>query len=55
MGDGSWKSGGFVFCSESFTKDENLLLCKVLLDEYGIRATIQKRGEEGCYRIYLNK
>jgi hypothetical protein len=26
-----------------------------LQDKYGIRATIQKRGKEGCYRIYLNK
>ena len=56
MGDGCWMSGAFLFCSESFTKDENLLLCKILGSKYGIKATIQKCGKiEGRYRIYLNK
>lgn len=54
MGDGCWKNGAFIFCSESFTKEENLLLCKYLYDLYGIEAHIQKRGVKG-YRIFVNK
>jgi len=45
-----------VFCSESFTKEENLLLCNILKNKYGLNARLEKRGKiKDVYRIILDK
>ena len=56
MGDGyGAANGSFVFCSESFSKEENELLCDLFFSLYGIKASLQKRGNVGNYRICISK
>jgi len=36
MDDGSKAGSGFIFCTDSFTREEVLLLCHVLNDKFGL-------------------
>lgn len=48
MGDGSgMRDGGFKISSHSFTRDQNQMLCDILLQKYGIHANVL--NEKGKY------
>lgn len=54
MGDGSgMKNGAFKISSHSFTKEDNLLLCDILLDLYGIKTSVLT--EKNNHYIYIWK
>jgi hypothetical protein len=54
MGDGSgMRDGGFKLSSHSFTKEENELLCTVLMDKYGIQATVHR--DRTYFNVYVWK
>ena len=43
MGDGYFADGSVKICTDNFTKQEVLILTKVLGDKFGIKATVNKR------------
>ena len=46
MGDGYFEDGSVKLCTDNFTKEEVLILTKVLGDKFGIKATVNKRSNE---------
>lgn len=44
MGDGYFADGSVKICTDNFTKQEVLILTKVLGDKFGIKATVNKRS-----------
>lgn len=44
MGDGYFADGSVKICTDNFTKEEVLILTKILGDKFGIKATINKRS-----------
>jgi hypothetical protein len=44
MGDGYFASGSVKICTDNFTKQEVLILTKVLGDKFDIKATVNKRS-----------
>ena len=55
MGDGSgMHHGSFKLCSHSFSKEENLVLCKLLFDLYGIKTSVL-RDKNNTFYIYVWK
>ena len=56
MADGSGMvDGGFKLSSHSFTKEDNQLLCDLLLKLHGLKATIQNDGSKGLHYIRVWK
>ena len=58
MGDGYFTSGTLKICTDNFTKDEVLILIKVLHVKYDIKATINQRtNPDGAikWRIRISK
>jgi len=54
MGDGSgMRDGGFKISTHGFTLKDNLLLFSVLMENYGIKATIHK--DRGYNHLYILK
>ena len=58
--DGGKVSSGLKLSTNCLTRDENLFLCKILFEKYGITATIQKAGAINKdftkqYHIYIAK
>lgn len=54
MGDGSgMRDGGFKLSSHSFTMEQNQLLCSVLMDKYGIKATVHR--DRRYFHVYVWK
>jgi len=54
--DGSKQKDNFVLCTESFNKDDNLLLIQTLKDNFGLNCTLQKTNsteDKIKYRIYI--
>lgn len=50
MGDGSgMQDGGFKICSHSFTKEQNQLLCDILMEKYGIYANVLTEKKKFYY------
>jgi hypothetical protein len=47
MGDGYFTGGSVKICTDNFTKDEVLRLIEVLHVKYGIKASINKRTNQG--------
>jgi len=56
MGDGMYRKdrGGVVICTDSFTLQDTELLVNVLVNKYGLSASIQTH-RENVYRIYIHK
>ena len=56
MGDGMYRKdrGGVVICTDSFTLQGTELLVNVLVNKYGLSASIQIH-RENVYRIYIHK
>jgi LAGLIDADG DNA endonuclease family len=52
MDNGYKKESGFILCTENFTKDENLVLIKVLKKCFNLNCTLYKK-EKIKYRIYI--
>jgi hypothetical protein len=58
MGDGFFYKGIIMLCTESFTKEEKELLINALHENFGIKATLNKRiSSTGIksYRIRISK
>lgn len=55
MGDGQSYSYGLQLCTDSFTKEEVERLISVLVNRYGLYASLRKMAKEGQYRIYINR
>ena len=56
MGDGFYRKdrGGVLICTDSYSLADVQLLRTVLIEKFGLVASIQKRRED-VYRIYINK
>ncbi len=56
MGDGYYRKdrGGVMICTDSFTLNDVELLVSVLINKFGLSATVTKR-KENVYRIYIHK
>ena len=58
-GSTSWridrKTVRLTLCSESFTKDEQLILCEKIRNEFGLLATIRKTNSGTGYRIHISE
>lgn len=68
MDDGSKVSGGIKLSTNNFTKEEVLFLCEILINKFGLKATIQSAGvkpnplfsleenvKKNQYIIYISK
>ena len=57
MGDGYFTDNNVKICTDNFTKEEVLILIKVLNDKFGIKATINKRSNSNgsVWRIRISK
>jgi hypothetical protein len=56
MGDGSgMRDGGFKISSHSFTRNQNQLLCDILLHKYGINANVLNEGSKYTYIRVLKR
>ena len=58
MGDGYFEDGSVKLCTDNFTKEEVLILTKVLGDKFGIKATVNKRSNENgnvVWRIRVSR
>jgi len=58
MGDGFLYQGIVMLCTESFTKEEQELLINALHENFGIKATLNKRINSSgvqSYRIRISK
>lgn len=58
MGDGFLYQGIVMLCTESFTKEEQELLINALHENFGIKATLNKRISSSgvqSYRIRISK
>jgi len=54
MDDGNRAQSGFYLNTQSFTKDENLFLIKILKDKFDLNCTIHKQKQKDfIYRIYI--
>jgi hypothetical protein len=52
MGDGSgMRCGGFKISSHSFTREQNQLLCDILLEKYGIEANVLNQKQFTYIRV----
>jgi hypothetical protein len=52
MDDGSKAGSGFIFCTDSFTREEVLLLCHVLNDKFGLACAavpLPLAATKGCH------
>lgn len=58
MGDGYFANGSVKICTDNFTKQEVLILTKVLGDKFAIKATINKRSNANgnvVWRISISR
>jgi hypothetical protein len=58
MGDGFFYQGTIMLCTKSFSKEEQELLINALQENFGIKATLNKRiSSTGIqsYRIRISK
>lgn len=58
MGDGYFDGNTLKLCTDNFTKEEVLILIKILDEKFGIKATINKRSNPNnsvVWRIRINK
>jgi len=58
MGDGYFTDGSVKICTDNFTKEEVLILIKILGDKFGINATINKRkntDSKVMWRVRISK
>lgn len=58
MGDGYFTDGSVKICTDNFTKEEVLILIKILGDKFGINATINKRkntNSKVMWRVRISK
>jgi len=58
MGDGYFADGSVKICTDNFTKEEVLILIRVLADKFGIKATINKRSNANgnvVWRISISR
>ena len=53
MCDGSFFQGGIMLCTECFSYEEQLRLCKVIKNKLNIDCSPNKYGDK--YRIYIWK
>jgi hypothetical protein len=53
MGDGQSYSYGLQLCTDSFTKDDVERLISVLINRYGLDASLRKMANNNGYRIYI--
>lgn len=54
MDDGNKAQSGFYLNTQSFSKDDNLFLIKILRDKSDFNCTIHKQGQNDfIYRIYI--
>ena len=53
MDDSSKTRTGFRLSTHSYTKDENLLLIKILKDKFDLECTLHLTGNINQYRIYI--
>lgn len=53
MGDGYYADGSVKICTDNFTKQEVLILTKVLGDKFGIKATINKRSNASNNVVWI--
>lgn len=52
-GDGYYADGSVKICTDNFTKQEVLILTKVLGDKFGIKATINKRSNASNNVVWI--
>ena len=55
MDDGSKVNKGLKLCTNSFTFSDNLLLVKVLYDNFNIKSSVVSAGFENQYNVYIWK
>lgn len=51
--DGYKEQGGFILCTDSFTKAEVELLISALYNKFGLVCTLRQLGNKEQYRIYI--
>jgi hypothetical protein len=53
MGDGSYKQGGLILCTDSFSNPDVVLLINVLIVKYQLESSLQMY--DGLPRIYIKR